>query len=90
MKSYFLVFLMVTTSMAGCLSDEASQNDDVNETELEFKNQTIQDLLSQLNQSLLIIESLHNGWETTNQSLLSAINSAELAQKEILELFALY
>ena len=86
MKSYLLVCLIATTSMAGCLSDETSQSDDVYETELELKNQTIQSLQSQLNQSLIFIESLQNGWETTNQSLLSAINSAELAQKEILEL----
>lgn len=85
-KCHILVFLMVSTSMAGCLGDETRQNDDVYETELESRNQTIDDLQSQLDQSLMIVESLQNGWETTNQSLLNAINSAELAQKEILEL----
>ena len=85
-KCHILVFLMVSTSMAGCLSDETRQNDDVYDTELESRNQTIDDLQSQLDQSLMIVESLQDGWETTNQSLLDAINNAELAQKEILEL----
>ena len=86
MKCSFLIFLLVTVPMAGCLEGETSQPIIDLETELNSKNETIQGLQYELEESLSYIEYLQNGWEATNQSLVIAINNADLAQKEILEL----
>ena len=86
MKCHFLLFLILTMPMAGCLGGETSQPDLLYETELESKNETILIIQYELEESLSFIESLQNGWEETNQSLLNAVNTADLAQIEILEL----
>ena len=86
MKCALLIFLLVTVPMAGCLEGETSQPIIDLETELNSKNETIQGLQYELEESLSYIEYLQNGWEATNQSLVIAINNADLAQKEILEL----